>query len=84
MKHTSRVVKTQYARSVRERKMLSQNEALARLLDVILSHRAYCIGPWLVLHIDVWFITIEIGERWVIGIDRAGWGSRPFVGRVRV
>ena len=60
----------------------TQEEALSRLFDVVLSHRVYRLcGRWLVLHVDNWFIMLEILGRWNLGIVRAGWRSRPFWGR---
>ena len=63
---------------------MTEKEALTALLKVVQSHRAYKVcGRWLVINIDLWFVTVEIVQRWQIGIDRAGWRSRPFWGRVK-
>ena len=68
----------------RKETRMTEKEALTALLRVVQSHRAYTVcGHWLVVHVDLWFIVIEIARRWEMGIDRAGWRSRPFWGRVQ-
>lgn len=66
-----------------ERRRLTRVEALSKFLDVVMSHRRCRIVPGLALTKDDWFFTVEIAGRWVIGVDRSGWRSRPFCARMR-
>ena len=60
----------------------TEEEANIALWEVIASHREYRLcGRWLVVHSDTAFATIAILDRWVVGIARDGWHSRPFWGR---
>ena len=62
-------------------------EQLAHLHELwrgIIHERRYpLLGPWLVLVVDDWFVTLEVARRWLVGRAlRSGPGAGWFAGRL--